>query len=117
MKTLITLLTLFIAIPVMAAEGDPTPSPGLSLLLIIIPLVVPIVVAVGKFLLPAVPKWILPILAPALGALIDWLNSLVTGTPPNPVTGALLGSAGVGVRELLDQVKQRVTKGSRVCKG
>ena len=92
--------------------ADPLPitptTEGSKLLLLVIPLVVPIVVAVGKFLIPKIPAWILPILAPAIGALIDFLGSLVTGHEANPITAAVLGSAGVGLRELYDQIKGKV---------
>lgn len=90
----------------------PTP-PASTLLLTIIPLLVPIVVAIGKSLLPKVPTWVLPILAPALGALIDYLGSLATGAAASPVIAAALGSAGVGLREIVDQIKQRLVDGPK----
>lgn len=91
-----------------------TPAPkstGLGLMLKLIPLAVPVLIAVAKYFLPRVPLWLLPILAPVLGALIDFLTALATGNAANPLIGALFGSAGVGVRELLDQVKQKMQSG------
>ena len=112
-KLLVILGTLLVVLPVIAQTNEPvTPLPSgpfdLSLLLSLIPLLVPIVVAVLKKLLPFVPGWALPILAPALGALIDWIGALATGHAANPIVAALLGSAGVGVREIYDQVKQKI---------
>lgn len=82
-----------------------------SLLLALIPVIVPLLVALGKWGLPKVPLWILPILAPALGALVDYLSTLATGAAANPILGAALGSAGVGVREIFDQAKGRLKEG------
>ena len=80
-----------------------------NLLLLIIPILVPLLIAVGKWAIPSIPSWALPIVAPALGALADWLLALAAGTAVNPLVGALLGSAGVGVRELVDQTKSRLS--------
>lgn len=90
-------------------------APGVnSLLLALIPVLVPLLVALGKWALPKVPLWVLPILAPALGALVDYLTALATGAAANPVLGAVLGSAGVGVREIFDQTKSRLKEGAVV---
>jgi hypothetical protein len=85
-----------------------------GLLLALIPVIVPLIIALGKWAVPKVPAWILPILAPALGALVDFLSSWATGSTASPALGAILGSAGVGVRELLDQVKGRLKDGAVV---
>lgn len=71
----------------------------------LIPLLVPAALAVLKHLAPRLPKVWLPILAPLLGALIEALASgdLGPGTP----LGAALGAAGVGLREILDQLRKR----------
>lgn len=92
-----------------AGATAPATSPASnSLLLALIPVIVPLIIALGKWALPKVPVWILPILAPALGALVDFLAAWATGATASPALGAILGSAGVGVRELLDQVKGRL---------
>lgn len=98
---------------VLAQTNNP-PVPGINvpgaqnvgLLLVIIPVAVPFIVALGKFFIPKLPSWSLPILAPALGALIDYITAKTTGGTFSPVTSALLGSAGVGIREILDQIKK-----------
>lgn len=116
MKKKFLILALF-AVTFSALAQDPVtptvPKPVQALLLIIIPLLVPILVALGKSVLPKVPTWLLPILAPALGALIDYLGTLATGGTPSPITAALYGSAGVGIRELMDQAKQRIVDGPK----
>lgn len=77
-------------------------------LVMIIPLVVPLLIAGLKTWIPKVPKWALPILAPALGALADFLLQTVGVNTGGVIKGALLGSAGVGIREIMDQVNQRM---------
>lgn len=95
------------------AVAPATPSTNTNtLLLALIPVLVPLIIAIGKWALPKVPAWILPILAPALGALVDFLTTWATGATSSPALGAILGSAGVGVRELLDQVKGRLKDGA-----
>ena len=80
-----------------------------TVLLGLIPVLVPLLVALGKVFVPRLPSWLLPIAAPALGALINWLTSLATGSAASPVLALALGSAGVGLREIVDQLKQQAT--------
>lgn len=68
--------------------------------------VVPVIVAAFKKLLPKVPTFLLPLLAPLLGAAGDFLLSLLAGVPATGWKGALAGLAGVGVREIVDQTKK-----------
>lgn len=90
----------------------PATAPATSTLAItnwvqlLIPIVVPILLAALKFAFSALPSWLIPILAPVLGGLGDAAIAFASGTPSNLVLGAALGSAGVGVRELVDQVKK-----------
>ena len=68
--------------------------------------VVPVLIAILKILVPKIPKAALPIMAPLLGAALDIAASyLGTGTA-NPVWGAVLGAAGVGLREIVDQMRK-----------
>ena len=71
-----------------------------------IPVVVPTLIMLLKMAVPAVPKVALPIVAPLLGALIDIGLSLAMGQSTNPFIGAVLGSAGTGLREIVDQLKK-----------
>jgi hypothetical protein len=87
--------------------GAPAP---ISWWLIVIPAAVPLVIAVVKVLVPKVPKTWLPILAPVLGALAEFL---VTGTfDQGTLLGAIAGSAGVGLREIVDQLRKRADSAS-----
>jgi hypothetical protein len=87
------------------ASSPPTPS-WLSAL---IPIAVPIVIAGLKFMLPKLPTWTLPaIVAPLLGTLADLALHYAGVSTLGPAWGALLGSAGVGLREIQDQVKQQI---------
>lgn len=123
MKTKLLLLFGFFAVTFMALSQHTNlpiaiePAPGEirahALILTLIPLLVPIVVAIGKSLLPKVPTWVLPILAPALGALIDYIGSLATGADASPVVAAALGASGVGLREIVDQLRKRLANGPK----
>ena len=68
------------------------------------PILVPLIIAGMKYLAPKIPGWLLPILAPVLGIAIDALGSLATGQAGNVWMAALLGLAGVGLREAKDQL-------------
>lgn len=94
-----------------ATPADGAPALDLSTLYpLLIPLVVPILIAILKWATDSVPKPFLPILAPLLGAAADIAMSYATGTAMNPVLGAALGAAGVGVREIADQAKKSITE-------
>lgn len=80
-------------------------------LVVLIPAVVPLLVAAAKKLIVKLPTWVMPILAAALGEAINWVSGLLGGPSVGAVAGVLLGAAGVGVREVLDQVKTRITEG------
>ena len=78
-----------------------------------IPIISPIVVAVVKHFFPGVPGVTLPVLATGVGAATDAVSGVATGTEISPVEGSVLGLAGVGVREVFDQVKQTPLVASR----
>ncbi len=84
---------------------------GNSLLLLGVSVVTPMIIRLGKFLVPKIPSWVLPIAAPALVALADWISGLMGGPSVNPVLALLIGSAGVGLREIKDQVTKRIASG------
>ena len=71
---------------------------------LLIPLAVPLLIAGLKWGITKLPGWLLPIIAPILGGLLDAGIAWATGQAANPLVGAILGSAGVGVRELKDQL-------------
>lgn len=69
------------------------------------PILVPLVIAGFKLIKPNIPTWLLPVLAGPLGALLEYINHLVMGGNMNIAVAVLLGLAGVGVREVVDQIK------------
>jgi hypothetical protein len=81
-------------------------------LALLIPILVPAAIAALKAAIPALPKWALPILAPLLGAVAEIAASysgVGFGGAPG-LTGALLGAAGTGVREIADQTRKRLAE-------
>lgn len=106
----LTSLLLITLTATLALAADPAaPAPAATLprpgpLMTLIPLIVPLLIAGLKAALPRIPKLYLPILAPILGLLLSLLDM---GTHTGSLlAGAVLGSAGVGLREIIDQVNK-----------
>lgn len=102
-----------VATPVVSEQSTAT-----ALVMGFIPVLVPLLIAGKKKImellsLPKFPSWILPILAVGLGELLNWIASL-EGHGVGPLNAGLLGAAGIGVRELIDQVKSRITDGAKI---
>lgn len=76
-----------------------------STLISLIPVLVPLLIALLKGWAPKIPKRLLPIIAPLLGGVADAAIAWASGGTPNPLLGAALGSAGVGLREVVDQMR------------
>lgn len=76
------------------------------------PVLQPVIVAAVPIAVAGVKKavatkpWLLPPMAGAFGVVADALVAYVTNTPMNPSTGAVLGLAGVGLREFVDQFRK-----------
>lgn len=64
------------------------------------PVIVPLIITYTWKLLPKIPSWVIPMLAPLLGVILDVINAEIMNGSHNTVVGALLGLAGVGVREI-----------------
>lgn len=71
------------------------------------PLVVPLLVYYFRQLIPRVKPALLPVLAIALGIALDAVNQYATGGGKGAVVGAVLGLAGIGLRELADQLTKK----------
>ena len=71
--------------------------------------VVPAVLAYGKRLVGA-HTWLIPPIAAALGVVADFLVAYASNAPTAPGTGAVLGLAGVGLREAVDQMRKATNK-------
>lgn len=79
-----------------------------QLLLALIPVLVPLIIAGVKKAISEVPpqfKYLLPLCAPVLGAILNQLTQYAGAHPSNIAVGAALGLAGVGVREIIDSMK------------
>lgn len=70
------------------------------------PIIVPVLIALGKQAIGKVPGPLLPLVAIALGAGIDVLNAYVLGGGLGAPWGALLGATGVIVRETFKSLKE-----------
>lgn len=77
-----------------------------QILVALIPLLVPVVLAGVKGVTSRFPKWLLPVLAPVIGGLLDAGLAALGMVSVGPVWGAVLGAAGVAVREIVDQIKK-----------
>jgi hypothetical protein len=75
----------------------------------LITLITPIIIWGIKKAAPHIPTAWLPIIAPVLGAGLAVLAHFTAGIEVNWWQGVLLGSAGVGLRELDDQSKQVIS--------
>lgn len=71
-------------------------------------ILVPLVISQAKRLVGA-QTWLLPIIAPILGAAADVLAHYATGVGVGTIQAMILGMAGVGLREVVDQLKKKVT--------
>lgn len=71
--------------------------------LAVIPVATPILISLIRWAAPKTPKVALPILAPLLGATLDIVIYLAGGQTQGTLSAALLGMAGVCVREAVDQ--------------
>lgn len=67
---------------------------------------IPLLISQGKKLLGDRAQWLIPASAPVLGALVDFLQSLVTNTSLGPTQAAVMGALGVWLREIVDQLRK-----------
>jgi hypothetical protein len=105
------ILALLLTLPALAAEAGAPPAstaPAVDWAQLLIPLLTPILIAGAKLLAPKIPSTLLPIIAPILGAGLDILLHYAGMGTGGPILGAILGSAGVGVREIVDQLRKRL---------
>ncbi len=69
------------------------------------PVIAPLIVTLVKKIKPNIPTFVLPIICTLGGALVTWLASIAMHNQNNIILGLALGLAGVGVREVVDQLK------------
>lgn len=122
--TLLLLLALFVAgcapliaqIATDAAATPPgpavtAPAPIKPMMIGLVTALVPGVIAIIKFIVPRLPKPVLPILAPIVGAGLEIFLHKVGVTDGNTAQGVVCGALGVWLREVYDQLRngQRTT--------
>lgn len=99
---------MFLASLAMAADAIVVAPTGNSaadgLLQWLTPIIVPLVLAGFKKVTPSAPSWLIPLLAPVIGIAIDYVNHFATGHTTNVLLATVLGAAGVGLREVKDQL-------------
>lgn len=78
---------------------------GMPLIAVLVPLIVSLI----RRLIPKLPKWSLPILAAVAGPVTDQLLALIASTEAIGWQAAVLGLAGVGVREVVDQSRKALS--------
>ena len=95
-----------LAMAALAAETATTATApaATNWLLAIIPILTPMIIAVIKWGAPKIPKAILPVLCPIIGAALDIVGYYAGITPGTGIAGAVLGASGLWLRELIDQV-------------
>jgi hypothetical protein len=105
---LTVLVAPFAALAADVSSANGVPAQAISPWTALVPIAVPALLALLKVFAPKIPSVALPILAPLLGAGADIVLHYAGVSTLGPLWGAVLGSAGVGLRELQDQLKQTV---------
>lgn len=79
---------------------------------------VPILMFGLKWIIPRLPGPLIPVIAGAIGPGVDWIvASLASIEASDPATAALVGLAGVGVREVADQLGKALAAKMRAGNG
>lgn len=71
------------------------------------PIIAPLLTAAVKFISPKIPTWLLPIICTVLGTLGNYVAQVATSNQSNVWAAVGLGLAGIGVREIIDQLKPK----------
>ena len=72
-------------------------------------LVVPVLVSQMKKAVPAGHEWVIPtVLAPVAALALNVIGHYAADTSVSAITAVALGVTGVGLREMVDQLKQSV---------
>jgi len=74
----------------------------------LITIIVPLTIAFIKQIIPLIPKWLLPILAPILGVVLSLLLDASGNT--GIILGAVYGGLGTWLREFIKQLQQAATQ-------
>jgi hypothetical protein len=74
-------------------------------ILAVITAITPILIALLKIAVPKIPKQLLPVIAPVVGVLVEYVSTSIGTAGTSWWLAAIGGSAGVGLRELYDQIR------------
>lgn len=85
----------------------PAPDSLQALLIAVLTAAPPMVIAVVRWAAPRIPSVALPVAAPFVGMLISVVAYYSTGTEVSVLVAAFAGVAGIGLRELYDQLMKR----------
>lgn len=77
-----------------------------ELLKALIPVLTPLLVMGVRAFLPKVPSKFYPLIAALVGVALDLVAHYSLGTTLSPLAGFALGLAGVGLREVKDQLSK-----------
>ena len=66
---------------------------------------IPVIIAAIKNWIFSLPKWVIPIIAAALGPVMDQAIAYVSSIEATGIAAAMFGLAAVGLRELYKQLK------------
>jgi hypothetical protein len=108
MKHILYLTALGVLIPAIASAQGIGQELSLwqQILPALITVAVPLLIALGRKVIPLLPKWLLPILAPLLGAALSYVVDASAGQNVGIVMGAVYGGLGTWLREFIKQLQQ-----------
>lgn len=105
-NTLVLVCLTALTITTLGQTNAPVPIPGatdavpdVALSKLLLAVIVPVVVMLGKTLVK-LPKASIPVIAIALGAAADYIGALLGVWQGAWIVGAVLGAAGIGVRQV-----------------
>ncbi len=73
------------------------------IIIAVLPILIPMIVAMLRKI---VPKPFLPVVAILLGGVVDFVNYAVVSLGLPPGIGAILGAAGIGLRQVMKEIKK-----------
>lgn len=108
---LLALATLMVAVSAWAQAAAPAAATDWSgLVTPVIVAVIPLLVILAKKVIPDKYAAFYPLIATALGPVLEWGSTYVTQQAASPGRGLLMGMAAVALREIVDQIKKLPAK-------
>lgn len=79
-----------------------------AILALAVPVLSPLLTAGVKWAAPRIPSFLLPMICTGLGTLSVYIAQWSAGEQTNAAVAIGLGLAGIGVREVIDQLKKPI---------